>query len=154
MLLPQHADPVESRTLIAVEGIAQGYSGWYLNSTTRATGFYVVQVRARRSCIDSMHEARTARNQHKRNGFDIRWWRTIQVEDIRIDDWSLLLSCPILIPVKGTRQGCKGAYRTFCFPIHRGEVSLGLVAPTTKSICVYARLYLCFTLYISFKICL
>ena len=52
-----------------------------------------------------------------------RCWLMVGKSELLETDWAVILSRPTLVAVDGTRRGARGAYRTFCYPAHRGEVS-------------------------------
>jgi len=122
-VLPQHAAAIDRSRLTPIRGTTLGCSGWYTDSVTGRSHFYVVQTTSRSAGgpSSSAHE---------------RWWMVVAKTDVAESDWSALLSSPTLVAVEGTRRGNRGAYRTFCLPAFRGEVRVDKLRPAISWRCL------------------
>lgn len=105
-MISQYAQLLELNFLTPATGTQKWQAGWYVDERSQQTSFYFPQEAD--ECTDVTK---------------LRWWKVMKKSDIKTSNWTSLFAIPILVPVDGTIVGKPGRYRTFFFPLYRGEVN-------------------------------
>jgi hypothetical protein len=157
-VLPQHAQPIDPLQLTPIAGTTAGNTGWYFNAAFGVALLYAVQAVASTATADVFavgEDGSAGGFNHGGSGYGGGtqrlvpgpWWTVVASSDMMPEtDWALLVGRPTLIAAGGTKKGHRGAYRTFCFPVHRGEVRRAAQGGRSFSVCMCPRLCLCLCL--------